>query len=117
MKRSRAGSPSPCRARGRGSAADSVSCVGSWRWTMREQRDVPAGLRDAATPDLASGAAERIAAGAWERAARLRSERAPRFRVLRRGGWIAAAAVLVGVAVFALRGTDPVFAVEGEPVL
>jgi hypothetical protein len=74
-------------------------------------------LRDGADPGLAPGAAERIAAGAWDRAARLRADGAPRRLALRRAGWIAAAAALLVAGVFALRGSDAAFAVEGDPVM
>lgn len=74
-------------------------------------------LKAAADPALAPGAAGRIAAGAWERAAAARAHAAPRFRALRRTGVAAAAAVLVAAVVLAVRGTDPAFAVEGDPVM
>src|SRR5437899_548801 len=73
-------------------------------------------LRDAARPGLAPGGAERIADGAWERAAVLRSGGVPWFRIARRAGWAVAAAIVAGAAVVELRGTDPAFAVEGDPV-
>lgn len=74
-------------------------------------------LRDAADPALAPGAAERVAAGAWERAALIRTGRAPRFRVLSRIAVPAAAAAVLAGVVFALRGTDAAFAVDGDPVM
>ena len=83
---------------------------------MDDDDTVPSSLRDAADPRLEPGAAERIAAGAWGRASVLRAAAPSPFRTLRRAGWAAAAAVLVAAAAVALRGTDPVFAVEGDPV-
>ncbi len=74
-------------------------------------------LRDGADPGLAPGAADRIAAGAWERASRLRADGAPRRLALRRAGWIAAAAAVLVAGVFAARGPDAAFAVEGDPVM
>jgi hypothetical protein len=74
-------------------------------------------LRDGADPGLAPGAADRIAAGAWERAAALRAGAAPRRLALRRVGWFAAAAAALVAGVFALRGSDAAFAVDGDPVM
>lgn len=73
-------------------------------------------LRDATEPQLAPGAASRIADGAWSRAA-TSPRRGPRFLGGPRVAWAAAAAVLVAVGVLALRGTDPAFAVDGDPVM
>jgi len=74
-------------------------------------------LRAAAAPDLAPGAADRIAAGAWDRAAELRLRGFPRRRIVRRIGFTAAAAAVLVGAVYALRGPETAFAVEGDPVM
>jgi hypothetical protein len=74
-------------------------------------------LREAADPRLAPGAASRIADGAWARAAAAPRLGVSRFLAGPRALWAAAAAVLVAVSVLALHGTDPAFAVEGDPVM
>lgn len=74
-------------------------------------------LREAADPRLPPGASSRIADGAWARAASAPRRGVSRFLGGPRVLWAAAAAVLVAVSVLALRGTDPAFAVEGDPVM
>ncbi len=81
-------------------------------------------LRDACAEDLDPGAAERIAEGAWARAAKLQAsgERpSPLTAFVRRPGvrrlaMAAGLVVAVTAATFALRGTDPALAVDGDPV-
>jgi hypothetical protein len=73
-------------------------------------------VRDAADPRLEAGAAARISQGAWERAAASRGG-SSRFLAGPRVAWAAAAAVLVAVSLLALHGTEPAFAVEGDPVM
>ena len=73
-------------------------------------------LRSASEPKPDEGAAARIADGAWARAAALGTAPRRGFRVLGRGGLLVAAALLAGVSLFVLGGTDPVLAVEGDPV-
>src|SRR5688500_10227070 len=74
-------------------------------------------LRDAADPRVEPDAAARIAEAAWRRAADLRGARTIRWRRFRRAGGLAAAAALFAAAVYGLRGTEPAFAVEGDPVM
>lgn len=81
---------------------------------MTEPGELLEAIRAASGPGLDGGAVRRVADGALARAA---ARPAPRFRGLRRGAWVAAAAILVAAAVLAARGTDAAFAVEGDPVM
>ena len=74
-------------------------------------------LREAADPQIPPGASSRIADGAWTRAASARQSGGRRFLGGPRALWAAAAALLVAVTFFTLHGTDPAFAVEGDPVM
>lgn len=84
---------------------------------MTDDHHVFDAVREAADPRLEPGAAARISQGAWERAAA--SPRGGRSRFLPgpRVAWAAAAAVLVAVTLLALHGTEPAFAVDGDPVM
>jgi hypothetical protein len=84
---------------------------------VTDDHHVPESLRAAADPGLSPGAASRIADGAWARAASLPRPGGVRFLAGPRVAWAAAAAVLVAVTFLALRGTEPAFAVEGDPVM
>src|SRR5262245_10311425 len=73
-------------------------------------------VREAADPRLPPGTSSRIAEGAWARASASRRG-GPRFLSGPRALWAAAAALLLAVSLLALHGTDPAFAVEGDPVM
>jgi hypothetical protein len=82
-----------------------------------EARRIARAVREASGPAPDDGAARRIADGAWERARMARPARPLRLPAAARRWAVAAAAVIVvGIGAFALRPTEPVFAVEGEPV-
>lgn len=76
-------------------------------------------LRAASGPGPDPGAAARIADRAWQRRSRTAApaRTSPRWGLLLgRSGLAAAAALLVAGALISLRGTDPLLAVEGDPV-
>lgn len=83
---------------------------------MTEDDPLVRALRDASSPGLRPGAAERIVEAAYVRVA---AGRRPvrRLVAIRRATIAAAAAIVVAVTVLALRGTAPAFAVEGDPVM
>ena len=83
---------------------------------MTDDHHVFDAVREAADPRLEPGASARISQGAWDRAAASRGGRS-RFLPGPRVAWAAAAAVLVAVTLLALHGTEPAFAVEGDPVM
>jgi hypothetical protein len=92
----------------------------------RTNEDLARELREAARPDIEPGAARRIADGAWRRdAERREAGRAPLFarplpvnawRRMRRLGVAACLVTAAGIGVFGLHGTEPAFAVDGDPV-
>lgn len=86
---------------------------------MDESDDLRPLLRAVSGPAPSPDAAARIAERAWSRADELRRAEAaaPRpVRLARAWSAVAAAAVVVAAAGFALRTSTPAFAVEGDPV-